>query len=590
MDELVIPNPSQHDVATFTILIDDNVIDPLHEVISISVMQEVNRIPAARIILRDGDAAERNFRISNEDNFIPGKRVRIKIGMDGDNTQVFKGIIVKHAIKVQENGNTQLHIECRDESVRMSIGRRSRYFENVKDSQVFDELAGAYGLRSDSESTPLTHKELVQHHITDWDFVLLRAEANGMLVNVQQGVLKISKPKTTAEPVLQLTYGSSVIEFEAEMDARDQFKKVKAISWDYSGQKLFEADTEEFPSFQQHGNLAGAKLADAIGLSEYEMHHSGHLLEQELQEWVNGLMLRSRMAKIRGRARVTGFSGVNPGDMVMLDGVGERFNGKAYVTAVRHDVTDGAWYTHIQFGLDPERYANLHADMVDPQSAGLIGSVHGLQIGIVVQLQDDPDGDDRILVRVPVIDNNAQGTWMRVASLDAGSDRGAFFMPEIGDEVIVGFINDDPRHGVVLGMVNSSAKPAPLRLEDVNHKKGFTTRSKMRIHFNDDTKTITIDTPAGNSVTLDEQGSRIEVKDQNDNRITLDTAGIKLESPMSIEIKAGLDLKLAAAASLTIGGTSLSVKADGNLGIQGAATKLSAQGITEISGSLVKIN
>ena len=590
MDELVIPNPSQHDVATFTILIDDNVIDSLHEVISISVMQEVNRIPAARIILRDGDAAERNFKVSNEDNFIPGKRIRIKIGMDGDDTQVFKGIIVKHAIKVQENGNTQLHIECRDEAVRMSIGRRSRYFENVKDSQVFDELAGAYGLRSDSESTPLTHKELVQHHITDWDFVLLRAEANGMLVNVQQGVLKISKPKTTAEPVLQLTYGSSVIEFEAEMDARDQFKKIKAISWDYAGQKLFEVDTEEFPSFQQHGNLAGAKLADAIGLSEYEMHHSGHLLEQELQEWVNGLMLRSRMAKIRGRGRVTGFSGVNPGDMVMLDGVGERFNGKAYVTAVRHDVTDGAWYTHIQFGLDPERYANLHADMVDPQSAGLIGSVHGLQIGIVVQLQDDPDGDDRILVRVPVIDNNAQGTWMRVASLDAGSDRGAFFMPEIGDEVIVGFINDDPRHGVVLGMVNSSAKPAPLRPEDVNHKKGFTTRSKMRIHFNDDTKTITIDTPAGNSVTLDEQGSRIEVKDQNDNKITLDTAGIKLESPMSIEIKAGLDLKLAAAASLTIGGTSLSVKADGNLGIQGAATKLSAQGITEISGSLVKIN
>ena len=590
MDELVIPNPSQHDVATFTLLIDDNVIDSLHEVISISVMQEVNRIPAARIILRDGDAAERNFKVSNEDNFIPGKRIRIKIGMDGDDTQVFKGIIVKHAIKVQENGNTQLHIECRDEAVRMSIGRRSRYFENVKDSQVFDELAGAYGLRSDSESTPLTHKELVQHHITDWDFVLLRAEANGMLVNVQQGVLKISKPKTTAEPVLQLTYGSSVIEFEAEMDARDQFKKIKAISWDYAGQKLFEVDTEEFPSFQQHGNLAGAKLADAIGLSEYQMHHSGHLLEQELQEWVNGLMLRSRMAKIRGRGRVTGFSGVNPGDMVMLDGVGERFNGKAYVTAVRHDVTDGAWYTHIQFGLDPERYANLHADMVDPQSAGLIGSVHGLQIGIVVQLQDDPDGDDRILVRVPVIDNNAQGTWMRVASLDAGSDRGAFFMPEIGDEVIVGFINDDPRHGVVLGMVNSSAKPAPLRPEDVNHKKGFTTRSKMRIHFNDDTKTITIDTPAGNSVTLDEQGSRIEVKDQNANKITLDTAGIKLESPMSIEIKAGLDLKLAAAASLTIGGTSLSVKADGNLGIQGAATKLSAQGITEISGSLVKIN
>lgn len=590
MDELVIPNPSQHDVASFTILIDDAAVDSLIEVLSISITSEVNRIPVAKIILRDGEAAERNFNISNQDDFIPGKNIRIKLGMDGDDKQVFKGIIVKHAIKVQENGNTQLHIECRDEVVRMSVGRRSRYFENVKDSDVFDELAGGYNLRSESEVTTMTHRELVQHHITDWDFMLLRAEANSMLVNAREGVIRIGKPKTTGQPVLQLTYGSSIIEFEAEMDARDQWKKVKALSWDYAGQKLFESDTEEFNAFNQHGNIPGADLANAIGLSEYEMHHSGHLLEQELQEWVNGLMLRSRMAKIRGRARVTGFSGVNPGDLVKLEGVGDRFKGNAYVTCVRHDVSNGTWYTHIQFGLDPGRYANLHTDMLDPQSAALIGSVHGLQVGIVVQIQDDPDGDDRILVRVPVIDNNAQGTWMRVASLDAGSERGAFFMPEIGDEVIVGFINDDPRHGIVLGMVNSSAKPAPLRPEDVNHKKGFTTRSGMHIHFNDDTKTITIDTPAGNSVILDEQGSKIEVKDQNENKMTLNPAGIILESPMSIEIKAGVDLKLAAAASLTIGGTSLSVKADGTLGMEGAAAKLSAQGITEISGSLVKIN
>ncbi len=590
MDELVIPNPSQHDVVSFTILIDDAAIDSLIQVLSISITNEVNRIPIAKIILRDGEAAERNFNISNQDDFIPGKKIRIKIGMDGDDKQVFKGVIVKHAIKVRENGNTQLHIECRDEAIRMSIGRRNRYFENVKDSEVFSELAAGYDLQNESEATALTHRELVQHHITDWDFMLLRAEANGMLVNVKEGVIRIGKPNTTGQPVLQLNYGSSIIEFEAEMDARDQWQKVKAISWDYAGQKLFESDTEEFNAFTQHGNISGAELAKAIGLPEYEMHHSGHLLEQELQEWVSSLMMRSRMAKIRGRARVTGFSGINPGDLVKLDGVGDRFRGNAYVTCVRHDVSDSTWYTHIQFGLDAVRYAYLHNDMVDPQGAGLIGSVHGLQIGVVVQLQDDPDGDDRILVRVPVIDNNAQGTWMRIASLDAGSDRGAFFMPEIGDEVIVGFINDDPRHGVVLGMVNSSAKPAPLRPEDVNHKKGFTTRSGMHVHFNDDTKTITIDTPAGNSVILDEQGSRIEVKDQSDNKMTLDTAGIKLESPMSIEIKAGVDLKLSAAASLTIGGSSLSVKADGNLGMEGAAAKLSAQGIAEISGSLVKIN
>jgi uncharacterized protein involved in type VI secretion and phage assembly len=177
-----------------------------------------------------------------------------------------------------------------------------------------------------------------------------------------------------------------------------------------------------------------------------------------------------------------------------------------------------------------------------------------------------------------------------VASLDAGDDRGAFFRPEIDDEVIVGFINDDPRDPVMLGMLNSSAKPAPIVAQDVNHEKGFTTRSKMHVSFNDDTKTITIDTPAGNSITLDEAGTKIEIVDQNTNKITLDSSGIKMESPMNIEIKAGVNLTLEAGASFSIKGVSVSAKADANISVEGALAKMAAQGIAEISGSLVKIN
>jgi len=226
----------------------------------------------------------------------------------------------------------------------------------------------------------------------------------------------------------------------------------------------------------------------------------------------------------------------------------------------------------------------------DAPSAGLVGALHGLQIGKVVQLQNDPDGEDRILVRVPVIDAAAQGIWTRVASLDAGNDRGAFFLPEIDDEVIVGFINDDPRDAVVLGMLHSSNKPAPITAQDANDEKGFTTRSKMHISFNDNTKTILIDTPAGNSIKIDEQSMKIEIQDQNQNKISMEPSGIKMESPKNIDIKAGAVLTLAAGTSLSISGPSLSMKADADVGIQGAMAKLSSSGITEISGSLVKIN
>jgi uncharacterized protein involved in type VI secretion and phage assembly len=213
-----------------------------------------------------------------------------------------------------------------------------------------------------------------------------------------------------------------------------------------------------------------------------------------------------------------------------------------------------------------------------------------LQIGVVVQLQSDPDGQDRIRVRIPVIDSNAQGIWTRVASLDAGNERGAFFMPEIGDEVIVGFINDDPNDPVILGMLHSSNKPAPITPQDANNEKGFTTRSKMHLSFNDDTKTIVIDTPGGNSITIDEQSMKIEIKDQSGNTITMETSGITMQSPANIDIKAGAVLTLAGGASLSIGAPSLSVKADANVSIEGAVAKLSSSGITEISGSIVKIN
>lgn len=232
----------------------------------------------------------------------------------------------------------------------------------------------------------------------------------------------------------------------------------------------------------------------------------------------------------------------------------------------------------------------MHSDMNDGLSAGLVGAIQGLQIGKVVQLQNDPEGEDRILVRIPVIDNNAQGIWTRIASLDAGKKRGAFFRPEIDDEVIVGFINDDPRDAVVLGMLNSSNKPAPITAKDANDEKGFTTRSKMHLNFNDQTKTILIDTPGGNSIKIDEQSMQIEIKDQNQNTITMGPSGIKMESPVNIDIKAGAVLTLSGGASLSIGAPSLSVKADANVSIEGAIAKLSSSGITEISGSLVKIN
>ena len=589
MEELLIPNPSLHDVSSYTIMVAGNEVNPAFQLLSLSIIKEVNRVPSATLVFRDGEAAERTFAVSDSEDFVPGKEITISMGRDGDNSRVFAGLIVKHSIKVRENGEGELRVECRDKAVKMTLGRQSKYFENIKDNEVFDELIQAYGLESEPDTTTLTHQELVQHHVSDWDFMLLRAEANSLLVLVDDGKIKIVKPKTDGDPVLQVAYGSSILEMEACIDSRTQWKKVQARSWDYSNQDLFQADTEN-ADFQEPGNLDGEVLAEDMAPDEYEMHHSGHLLEQELQDWVDAIMLRSRLAKVRGRAKFKGFAAVKPGDLIELTGVGERFTGKVYVTAVKQDMGAGMWDTHVQFGLDPTRYAYLHKDLPDPISSGLVGGIQGLQIGKVVQLQDDPDGQDRILIKIPTIDNQAQGIWTRVASLDAGDERGYFFRPEIDDEVIVGFINDDPREAVMLGMLHSSAHPAHITAQDVNHEKGLQTRSKLKMHYNDDTKTIIFETPAGNRITMDESGSTVIIEDQNSNKMTMESSGIIIESPQNIEVKAGVNLTMEAAAAVTVKGATITLEASGSLEAKGAITKMEAQGIAELKGSLVKIN
>lgn len=140
------------------------------------------------------------------------------------------------------------------------------------------------------------------------------------------------------------------------------------------------------------------------------------------------------------------------------------------------------WKTHIQFG-HTHRWLAEEQQVSAPSAGGLLPGVSGLQIGVVVS-NEDPDGEHRVRVRMPLVNNAEDGTWARVAVLDAGDQRGFFFRPEVGDEVVLGFLNSDPRQAVIPGMLHSSAKPAPLQGSDDNHEKVYQSRSEMKLYFN----------------------------------------------------------------------------------------------------------
>jgi Rhs element Vgr protein len=576
----VIQTSQSADLVTHKILIEGEELSKTYQVKSIVVQNEVNRIPMAQIVLTDGEASERDFKLSNEDLLIPGKKIEITAGYHNDEETIYKGIVIKHSIKIK-NGVSLLIIECKDEAVKLTIGRKSKYFYDVKDSEAFEEIIDAYGLEKDVEATNFSHKELVQYNTSDWDFIVSRAQASGKLCFVENGKITISKPNVTAESVETVTFGSSLLDFDAEIDARNQFAKVSSYSWDYSNQELVEIEAKD-PSISLNGNLTASDLAETIELENLELRHGGNISDVELQDWADAKLLFQQLSKIRGRVKFQGIPAVKPNTIITLEGVGDRFNGKAYITGVFHEISEGNWTIDAQFGLNPEWFSETY-DIHTPTGSGIIAAIKGLHTGIVTQLESDPNGEDRILVKIPIINNEEQGIWCRVATPDAGENRGIFFRPEIEDEVIIGFINEDPNNAIVLGMLHSSGKPAPITASDDNHQKGIVTRSEMKVLFDDEKKSIGIETPAGKKITLDEDKGVIVIEDENSNVITIDSKGIKLESAGNIEFKATGDIK--------IEGTNVSIKASAQFKAEGSAgAELSSGAAAILKGSIVQIN
>ncbi|CAM1358311.1 type VI secretion system tip protein VgrG [Tenacibaculum xiamenense] len=576
----VIATSKSPDLITYKLLVEGEELSSVYQVKSILVTKEVNRIPTAQIVLIDGEAAKRDFELSNEELLIPGKKIEITAGYHSDEETIFKGIIIKHNLKIRSN-TTHLIIECKDEAVKMTIGRKSNYYFESKDSEIFEEIIGKYGLEKDVEATNQKHLELVQYNTSDWDFILSRAQANGKICIVDDGKITIAKPNVSQSEIETITFGATLLDFDAEIDARHQVQKVASYGWNYADQELLEIEGKD-PSVSLNGNLSTNDLTETIGLESYELRHGGAVTDTSLQDWADAKWLFQQLAKVRGRVKFQGIPAVKPDTILKLEGVGDRFNGNAYITGISHTITEGNWVVNAQFGLNPEWFSETYDISAQPAS-GLIPAIAGLQIGIVSQLEEDPDGEERILVQIPIINNEEQGIWCRLALLDAGENRGTVFRPEIGDEVIIGFINQDPNNGVVLGMLHSSAKPSPISASDDNHEKGIVTRSDMRVVFDDDKKSINISTPAGKIITLDEDAGTIVVEDDNSNKITIDSSGILMESAGDIALKASGDV--------SIEGTNVSIAANAEFKAEGSAgAEVSTSAIAVLKGSLVQIN
>lgn len=201
--------------------------------------------------------------------------------------------------------------------------------------------------------------------------------------------------------------------------------------------------------------------------------------------------------------------------------------------------------------------------------------IAGVVAGIVTNNQD-PDGLGRVKLKFPLLSDNNETDWVRMATLMGGPDRGSFFLPEVDDEVLVAFEQGDINHPYVIGALwNGLDKPPEGNSDGKNNIRKFTSRSGHEIIFNDNSdqqqEKVEIRTKAGHQVVLDDSagGEKIEIRDKTgSNSIVIDSVqnSITMESAMQLKIKSQM-IEIEAGATMTI-------KAGATLTLQGVLVKI----------------
>jgi uncharacterized protein involved in type VI secretion and phage assembly len=518
------PSINASGVIEYSIEINGKAISDTVNVESIEVVQCVNRICRASVLIKDGDMQAIAASVSDGDADTPHQDIAIFAGYSNEKSvQIFKGIIVQYGMKMDHKGQS-LVLECFDKAVQMTLVRHSAHYANKTTSDVIGELISNYDLTQGSVAKAEgVFEVLTQLNATDWDFMVTRAEQSGLVIINYNNEISEKDPSAIVSSVLEVTYGEDMISFDAQLDA---------------------------------------------------------------------------FAKLVGKVDFQGSAKINIGDALTLKGTGLGFNGDVFVSGVTHTIEQGDWISKVQFGMRSDWFIEQESDNA-PAAVGIASALGDLMTAKVVKLDGDPAKENRIQVSLPILGDGSSAIWARVIHPYASNGFGSFFMPEVGDEVVLGYFNNDPSHHVILGSVYSSKQAPPTELIAENNIKVLTTRSGHKFEFDDDKKIVTLMTCDGNSLMLNDDEKSMVMTDVNNNVVTLDESGITLQSPKDINLLADGNIILNAKENVDITATAdaniegMNVNATAKTGFTAkgnASAELSASGQTTVKGAMVMIN
>ncbi|MCW6036014.1 VgrG-related protein [Spirulina subsalsa FACHB-351] len=563
----------------------------------------------------------------------------VRIGFQSSTTQdpdfsranrefLIEGEITGIESHFSENSQAPVLVRGYDISHRLHRGRYNRSFQNYTDSDIVREIAREVGINVggiDASGDP--HEYVFQENQTNMEFLRHRAARIGFELFVQDGKLYFRRPQGGEN--LALTWLKDFGGFRVRVTSAEQVSGVEVRGWDYGQKKAIvgTAQREQVITQSQQGRGSttggqfGPKNPPTMGATpppKMIVVDQPVFQAKEADAIAQSLFNELGGAYIYADATGEGNPKIRTGRVVKLQDMG-KYDGQYYITATRHVYYQRSYRT--EFSVRGLRGGDLFS-ILSPKPQLKPGQT--FLVGIVTD-NKDPQGWGRVRVKFPTLTPEEDGSahasnWARVVALGAGDQRGFDCLPEINDEVLVGFEHGDIHRPYVVGgvwngkdkppvAVNQSVENGKVRVrtlktrtghqlqfveeDKTSSKRGISlqTAGKHEIQLKDSNgdRAIEIKTSGGHKIILDETNGKIEIISQGRQECILNDRdrSITLKALGTITIQGGASLNLNAAGGITLkAGGVISVSAGGATTItSGGATTITSGGANTLTGT-----
>ncbi|MFN6486093.1 MULTISPECIES: VgrG-related protein [unclassified Nostoc] len=562
-----------------------------------------------------------------DNTFTIGKS--IEIGFTSSNTEdadfnaanqstLLKGEIT--AVEAQFNAESQapIIIQGYDVSHRLHRGRYNRSFQNKKDSDIVSQIIGEAGITAgtiDETGGPYGFGDPVgyifQENQTNMEFLRERAARNGFELFVQDGKLNFRKP--SGGNSLNLKWLKDITNFHVRVSSTEQVSSVEVRGWDYKNKQAIvstkSAQTAQVVTSIDQGK--GTQTSTAFNSSPKMIVVDKPVFSSKESDAIAQALFNELSGEfVQADAQAVGNPDIRPGKVISLKDMG-KYSGSYYVTETRHIFQSRVYNT--EFSIRGLRGDDLFTAMT-PQARLQPGQT--LIVGIVTN-NNDPKKWSRVRVKFPTLTEEHESDWARVVGIGAGSSRGFDCLPEVNDEVLIGFEHGDIHRPFVIGnvwngkdapptSVQESVADGKVRLRTFKTRLGHTlqfveedkgsskkgvyvnTVDGHKLNINDTDKKIEIKTKDGHQVLLDDQKKKIEIKTNGGNICNLDDQGrkitltgtgeIELTAPQKITLKVG-------GSSIEVSMSNIKLRMGGNtIELGGAGIKIESAMTTTVKG------